>query len=73
MKRKILSNIAAATLFIAGFVAFLFLAGDESPECPLTFAEFLLVKTAAMAALAAVAFAARGLYRRGLLPEWLTK
>ena len=71
--KKILTNTAAVILLATGAAALLFVMGDEAPDAHLSFGEFALLKTGALAVLAAVIFAARGLYRRGLLPKWLTE
>lgn len=70
--KTILTSAAAVALFVTGLVAVFLLIGDEAPDAPMSIGEFVLVKGAAMAVLAAVGFIAKKMFDRGLLP-WITE
>nr|DAE42624.1 MAG TPA: hypothetical protein [Caudoviricetes sp.] len=70
--KTILTSAAAVALFVIGLAAVFLLIGDEAPDAPMSIGEFVLVKGAAMAVLAAVGFIAKKMFDRGLLP-WITE
>lgn len=70
--KTILTSAAAVALFVTGLAAVFLLIGDEAPDAPMSIGEFVLVKGAAMAVLAAVGFIAKKMFDRGLLP-WITE
>lgn len=70
--KTILTSAAAVALFVIGLAAVFLLIGDEAPDAPMSVGEFILVKGAAMAVLAAVGFIAKKMFDRGLLP-WITE
>lgn len=70
--KTILTSAAAVALFVIGLAAVFLLIGDEAPDAPMSIGEFILVKGAAMAVLAAVGFIAKKMFNRGLLP-WITE
>lgn len=70
--KTILTSAAAVALFVIGLAAVFLLIGDEAPDAPMSIGEFILVKGAAMAVLAAVGFIAKKMFDRGLLP-WITE
>lgn len=71
--KTILTSAAAVALFVIGLAAVFLLIGDEAPDAPMSVGEFILVKGAAMAVLAAVGFIAKKMFERGLLPKWITE
>lgn len=71
--KTILTSATAVALFVIGLAAFLLLIGDEAPDAPMSIGEFILVKSAAMAVLVAVALIAKKMFEHGLLPEWITE
>lgn len=71
--KTILTSATAVALFVIGLAAFLVLIGDEAPDAPMSIGEFILVKSAAMAVLVAVALIAKKMFEHGLLPEWITE
>lgn len=70
--KTILTSAAAVALLVIGLAAVFLLIGDEAPDAPMSIGEFILVKGAAMAVLAAVGFIAKKMFDRGLLP-WITE
>lgn len=70
--KTILTSAAAVALFVIGLAAVFLLIGDEAPDAPMSIGEFILVKGAAMAVIAAVGFIAKKMFDRGLLP-WITE
>lgn len=70
--KTILTSAAAVALFVIGLAAVFLFIGDEAPDAPMSIGEFILVKGAAMAVLAAVGFIAKKMFDRGLLP-WITE
>lgn len=70
MKRVIQWSLMTA-LCLWGFFSFLMLAGEEAPDSPYTFGQFMLIKSAAIVNLVGCCMSGKWLHKRGLLPSEL--
>jgi len=61
------------SLMTVGMISFLVMAGEESPENPMSLTRFVLTKTIALAVFALVFFACKYFYRKGMFPEWVDR
>ena len=69
MKRTIAQWSIFSTLFLAGFMAFLILCGEDNPEQPMSDTVFFGLKLAAGVVLYFCIIAGKYFNHRGLLPE----
>lgn len=58
-------------LGIWGFLSFIVLAGEEDPNNPMPFSEFLIIKAGAMASFLLCFYVGKRLHRAGYLPDEL--
>lgn len=58
-------------LYLWGSFSFLILVGDEAPDSPYTFGQFMLIKLAAVINLVGCFKGGKWLYKKGLLPREL--
>lgn len=58
-------------LCILGFISFIVLAGEESPNNPMSLGEFFLIKLGGMASLLICFYVGKRLHRAGYLPDEL--
>lgn len=67
---KAIGQWALFSLFaVVGFVAFVFVIGEDNPECPIPFLQFLFIKIGAFAVLFALVYAGKACAKRGWLPD----
>lgn len=53
-----------------GVVSFIFLAGEENPDTPLSLCNFIVIKTIAMTSFLLCLYVCKRLYRTGRLQEY---
>lgn len=56
-------------LSVVGFVAFVFVIGEDNPEAPMSFMQFLFMKAGAFAVLFALVYLGKACAKRGWLPD----
>lgn len=56
-------------LTLVGFFAFLLLAGEDTPENPMSLTQFFTIKLIGLALLAGCCKVGQALHRKGMLPE----
>ena len=52
-----------------GFIAFVFVIGEDNPESPLPFMQFLFMKAGAFAVMFAIVYLGKAFAKRGWLPD----
>lgn len=72
-KKKIIQWSIMTALCVWGFIAFMILAGEESPTSNLTLGQFLFIKIGALGHLALCIIIGKWLNKKGLLPEMKDK
>lgn len=73
MKKLIMQWAIFSALFLTACVAFMLLAGEDSPTAPLPFGKWIAIKACAAAALFACYKIGKALYKNGYLPEHINK
>lgn len=61
--------LVSTPILIVGFLAFIVLAGDETPNTTVSLQQFILVKAAAFLVIYACYHIGRKLYKAGYFPE----
>lgn len=61
------------SLMTVGMISFMVMAGDESPECPMSLTRFLLMKGIALLTFIGVYFACKYFHAKGMFPEWIDR
>lgn len=67
--KQVAQWVLLCLLWMVGSVAFIFVIGEDNPESPMSFAQFLLIKGAAFVVLFVLIYAGRMLTKRGWLPD----
>lgn len=71
--KKCVQWTALSTVCMVGFIAFMLLAGEENPRCPIPLGEWVAIKLAALVVIALCVCIGKLLYRLGYLPKFLDK
>ena len=56
-------------LCVWGFISFIFIAGEENPDNPISLCDFIIIKTIAMTSLLLCCYVGKKMYRAGRLPK----
>ena len=71
--KKCVQWTALSTVCMVGFIAFMLLAGEENPRCPIPLGEWVIIKISALIVIALCVCTGKLLYRLGYLPKFLDK
>lgn len=71
--KKCVQWTALSTVCIVGLFAFMLLAGEENPRCPIPLGEWMIIKLSALVVIALCVCIGKLLYRFGCLPKFLDK
>ena len=71
--KKCAKWVALLTICMIGLIAFMMLAGDENPRCPISLREWVAIKLAALVVIALCVYIGKLLYWLGCLPKFLDK
>lgn len=68
MENKIMKRAVEVALFVAAAICLFFMAGDDTPEAPMSTTRWIMVKVMAASVFLILVLAARYLTRKGWLP-----
>lgn len=68
---SVVKNILFWGIIVLGIILGMMILGEETPDCPYTFGDLVVVKFGALGCLYALYHFTRFLYRRGWLPGYI--